>query len=133
MMTTFQIVALYVALTLLLNPFLMLRIGLHRQKKQINLGDGGDADMLARIRTHGNFTEVAPLILIGLIVMAMMNASPLMLHLVGIAYLLGRLLHFLGMSGRFGRGRMFGTILTLFAFITQGVYLLYLIFIHGPV
>lgn len=133
MMTTFQIVALYVALTLLLNPFLMLRIGLHRQKKQINLGDGGDADMLARIRTHGNFTEVAPLILIGLIAMAMLNASPLMLHLVGIAYLLGRVLHFLGMSGRFSRGRMFGTILTLLAFITQGVYLLYLIFIHGPV
>ncbi|MEM9601084.1 MAG: MAPEG family protein [Pseudomonadota bacterium] len=132
-MTTFQIVALYVALTLLFNPFLMLRIGLVRQKKKINLGDGGDAEMLARIRTHGNFTEVAPLILIGLIAMAMMNASPLMLHLVGIAYIVGRLLHFTGMNGMFGQGRFLGTILTLLAFITQGVYLLYLIFLHGPV
>ena len=133
MMTTFQIVALYVALTVLFNPFLMLRIGLVRQKKKINLGDGGDAEMLARIRTHGNFTEVAPLILIGLIAMAMMNASPLMLHLVGIAYIVGRLLHFTGMNGMFGQGRFLGTILTLLAFITQGVYLLYLIFTHGPV
>ncbi|GLQ19442.1 MAPEG family protein [Algimonas porphyrae] len=132
-MTTFQIVALYVALTLLFNPFLMLRIGLIRQKKRINLGDGGDADMLARIRTHGNFTEVAPLILIGLITMAMMNGSPLMLHIVGMALIVGRLLHFTGMNGMFGQGRFLGTILTLLAFITQGVYLLYLIFMHGPV
>ncbi|MEM7728647.1 MAG: MAPEG family protein [Pseudomonadota bacterium] len=132
-MTTFQIVALYVALTLLFNPFLMMRIGLVRQKKRINLGDGGDPDMLARVRAHGNFTEVAPLALIGLIAIAMMGGSPVMLHLFGAAYFIGRILHFLGMNGIFGQGRLIGTLLTLLVFVGEGLYLLYLIFMHGPV
>lgn len=132
-MTTFQIVALYVALSLLLNPVLMFRIGLVRQKAKISLGDGGNEDLLARIRTHGNFTEVAPLALLGLMAIAMMNGSPLMLHIFGAAYFIGRILHFLGMSGRMGQGRFIGTLTTLFVFFGQALYLFYLIFLHGPV
>jgi uncharacterized membrane protein YecN with MAPEG domain len=130
-MTTFQIVAFYVALSLFLNPALMLRIGLVRQKKKINLGDGGDADMIARIRAHGNFTEVAPLALIGLIAIAMLSGSAIMLHIFGAMYFIGRILHFLGMRGTLGQGRLFGTVLTLLMFLGQGVYLMYLIFIAG--
>lgn len=132
-MTAFQIVAFYVALSLLFNPVLMLRIGLVRQKKKINLGDGGDADMLARIRAHGNFAEVAPLALIGLMAVALMNGSPILLHIFGATYFIGRILHFLGMRGTFGQGRLIGTLMTLFTFLGLGVYLLILTFIHGPV
>lgn len=132
-MTTFQIVALYVALSLFLNPFLMFRIGLVRQGKKISLGDGGDPELLARIRAHGNFAEVAPLALIGLIAIAMMGGSPLMLHIFGAAYFIGRILHFLGMSGRMGQGRFIGTLTTLLVFFGQGAYLIYLILMHGPV
>jgi uncharacterized membrane protein YecN with MAPEG domain len=132
-MTAFQIVAFYIALSLLFNPVLMLRIGLHRQKKKINLGDGGDADMLSRIRAHGNYTEVAPLALIGLLALAFMNGSPIMAHIFGATYFIGRILHFLGMRGTFGQGRVIGTLMTLFTFLGLGFYLLYLIFAHGPV
>ena len=131
-MTTFEIVALYVALSLLLNPYLMLRIGNVRLKKKIDLGDGGDAEMLARIRAHGNFTEVAPLALIGLIAIAMLSGSAIALHIFGGAYFIGRIFHFLGMSGAFGKGRLVGTLMTLLVFIGQAGYLLYLIFIGGP-
>ena len=132
-MTAFQIVAVYIALTLLFNPVLMMRIGLHRQKKKINLGDGGDADMLSRIRAHGNFTEVAPLALIGLLALASMDGSPIMAHIFGATYFVGRILHFLGMRGTFGQGRLIGTLMTLFTFLGLGLYLLYLVFVHGPV
>lgn len=132
-MTTFQIVAFYVALTLLFNPVLMLRIGLARGKKGINLGDGGDADMLARIRAHGNFSEVAPLALIGLMAVALMNGSHIALHIFGATYFIGRILHFLGMRGTFAQGRLIGTLMTLFTFLGLGFYLLYLTFVHGPV
>jgi hypothetical protein len=131
-MTLFEIVAFYVALSVLFNPYLMLRVGQGRFKNKINLGDGGNDDMIARIRAHGNFIEIAPLVLIGLIAMAMMGASPFMLHLVGASYFVGRILHFLGMSGIFGQGRFIGTLLTLLVFLTQGLYLLFLIFINGP-
>ena len=131
-MTLFEIVAFYVALSVLLNLYLMLRVGQGRIKNKINLGDGGNDDMIARIRAHGNFTEVAPLALIGLVALAMLGASPLMLHLVGASYFIGRILHFLGMSGLFGQGRFIGTLLTLLVFLTQGLYLLFLIFTNGP-
>lgn len=133
MMTTFQIVAFYVALSLLLNPVLMFRIGLVRQKSKISLGDGGDDELLTRIRTHGNFTEVAPLALIGLFAIAMLSGSALMLHLFGALYFIGRIVHFLGMSGRMGQGRFIGTLMTLFVFFGQAIYLFYLIFMQSPV
>ena len=132
-MTTFQIVALYVALTLLLNIVLMLRVGNVRIAKKINLGDGGDELMVSRIRAHGNYIENAPLILIGLLAIAFMNGSPVMLHVLGALYFIGRVLHVLGMAGTFGQGRLIGTLSTLIVYLVGGVYLLYLVFLHGPV
>jgi len=70
-MTTFQIVALYVALNLILACVLMLRVGTQRTDKKVSLGDGGDSLLLSRIRAHANFTENAPLALIGLFGLAM--------------------------------------------------------------
>ena len=66
-MTSFQIVALYVALNLILVCVLMMRVGSQRMNKKVNIGDGGDSDLQARIRAHGNYTENAPLALLGLI------------------------------------------------------------------
>jgi len=40
--------------------------------------------MLSRIRAHGNFTENAPLALLGLIGLAMLNAHPIALHIFGL-------------------------------------------------
>jgi len=64
--TTYHIVAIYVALNLALAAILLYRVSQVRQGKKINLGDGGDEVMFARIRAHGNFTENAPLALLGL-------------------------------------------------------------------
>lgn len=127
-MTLFQIVALYIALNLILAPLLMFRVGQVRLGKKINLGDGGDALMLSRIRAHGNFTENAPLALLGLIGLAMLNAHPIALHIFGAAFFIGRILHAMGMAGSFGQGRLVGTVLTLLTFLGQAVYLLFMIF-----
>ena len=126
-MTLFQIVALYIALNLILAPLLMFRVGQVRLGKKINLGDGGDDLMLSRIRAHGNFTENAPLALLGLIGLAMLNAHPIALHIFGAAFFIGRILHAMGMAGSFGQGRLVGTLLTLLTFLGQAIYLLFLI------
>ncbi len=39
----------------LLGVALTLKVGRLRGQKRINLGDGGDPEMLAAIRAHGNF------------------------------------------------------------------------------
>ena len=133
-MTSFQIVALYTALALLLNVPLMLRVGRGRLAKKINLGDGGDADMIARVRAHGNFIENAALSLIALFALAMLNGSQVMMHILGSAFIIGRVLHALGMAGKFGQGRLIGTLLTLLFYIVSGLYILYLAFFaFGPV
>jgi len=127
-MTLFQIAALYIALNLLLAPILMFRVGQIRIGKKINLGDGGDDLMLSRIRAHGNFTENAPLALLGLVGLAMLGAHPIALHVFGAAFFIGRILHAMGMSGSFGQGRLVGTMLTLLTFLGQAGYLLFLVF-----
>lgn len=127
-MTLFQIVALYIALNLILAPILMYRVGQVRLGKKINLGDGGDDLMLSRIRAHGNFTENAPLALLGLIGLAMLGAHPIALHVFGAAFFIGRILHAMGMAGSFGQGRLIGTLTTLLTFFGQAAYLLFLIF-----
>lgn len=127
-MTLFQIVALYVALNLILAPILMFRVGQIRIKENINLGDGGNDLMLSRIRAHGNFTENAPLALIGLIALAMLQAHPIALHIFGAAFIIGRVAHAMGMAKTFGQGRLVGTMLTLFTYLGTVGYLLFLIF-----
>jgi uncharacterized membrane protein YecN with MAPEG domain len=127
-MTLFQIVAFYLALNLLLAPILMFRVGQVRLGKKINLGDGGDELMISRIRAHGNFIENAPLALLGLLGLAMLKAAPVALHLFGAAFLIGRVLHAMGMAKVFGQGRLVGTLLTLLTYFGTAAYLLLLIF-----
>jgi len=127
-MTLFQIAALYIALNMILAPILMFRVGQVRMSKKIDLGDGGDELMRARIRAHGNFTENAPLALLGLLGLAMLQAHPIAIHVFGAAFFIGRILHAMGMAKTFGQGRMFGTLLTVLTFFTQAGYILFLIF-----
>ena len=127
-MTTFGIVGFYIALNMLLAPILMFRVGQVRIGKKINMGDGGDKLMLSRIRAHGNFTENAPLTLLGLLALAFLGAHPIALHVFGAAFFIGRILHAMGMSGAFGKGRLVGTLTTLLVYFGQALYILFLVF-----
>jgi uncharacterized membrane protein YecN with MAPEG domain len=127
-MTLNAIIALYVALNMLLAVILMYRVGQVRLGKKINLGDGGDELMLSRIRAHGNFTENAPLALLGLVALAYLGAHPIALHIFGAAFFIGRILHAMGMASVFGQGRLVGTLLTLLTFVGQAIYIFVLIF-----
>ena len=127
-MTTFGIVGFYIALNMLLAPILMFRVGQVRIGKKINMGDGGDKLMLSRIRAHGNFTENAPLTLLGLVALAFLGAHPIALHIFGTAFFIGRILHAIGMSGKFIMGRLVGTLTTLLVYFGQALYILFLVF-----
>ena len=128
-MTSFQIVALYVALNLLLKAVLMVRVGQSRTRNKVNLGDGGNEELFGRIRAHGNFIETTPLALLGLFALAMLNAPALALHIFGAGFFLGRVAHAIGMAApqSTGKGRLIGAVLALLTFIAEAVYLLYLI------
>jgi len=126
-MTLFEIVALYAAINLILAPVLMFRVGQVRIGKKINLGDGGDTELISRVRAHGNFTENAPLLLIGLLVLASLSALPIVLHIFGATFTIGRVLHALGMSGAFKQGRLVGTLSAIVSYFGMAVTIIYLI------
>lgn len=110
----------------LLNLWLMIRVGQVRTSEKVSVGDGGNEKVLRRMRAHSNYIETAPfiLILVGLIEMTSKgDTSPTWLWIVGGIYLLGRVAHGIGMDdGKFGKGRMIGTIVTMLTLLGLGAF-----------
>ena len=72
---TADITGLYAAALALLFVVLSARVITVRRANKVSLGDGGDADLLARVRAQGNFAEYAPLGIV-LILIAELQATP---------------------------------------------------------
>jgi len=69
------------------------RVSQRRREGGVPLGDSGDAQMLRVIRGHGNFAEYVPLILLMMAMLELGHTSKYVLHALGIALLVGRVLH----------------------------------------
>lgn len=126
-MTLFEIVALYIAINILILFCLTFLVIRQRRGQEISIGHGDSESMQRAIRVHGNFTEYAPLALIGMFAMAGLGASPAWLHGVGIAFTLGRVMHAFGYSKVTGRsfGRLYGMMITGLTLLTIAGYLLF--------
>lgn len=113
-MTAIQAAAFWVGVNALFLIFLSVRVGAARAKHKVNLGDGGNDAVNRAIRTHGNYTEYAPMALIGLLALGLLNAAPLFVHIAGALFLFARLSHYLGLgAGVWAQGRLVGTLLTM--------------------
>jgi uncharacterized membrane protein YecN with MAPEG domain len=100
-----------------------------RRKLHIGLGDAGHPEMLRAIRVHANFAEYVPLCL-GLMYLAEVQGAPAwLLHGMGMALVLARLTHALGVSQvqEITRFRVAGVSLTLSILLVANCYL---IFVH---
>ena len=93
----------------LLAVALATNVGLMRGRKRINLGDGGDAEMQAAVRAHGNLVEFAPLTLL-MIYMASDFYGFRMVASLSVVLLVARVLHAGGMMGLIPKGRLLGTL-----------------------
>ncbi len=123
--TLLSISPLYLAiLGLMMVPF-TLRVGLYRVKNKIDLGDGGDKKMLRLIRSQANFVETAPLAALLIVAMELTGAADIWLHCVGAALVIGRLAHYLGLSGAGPFiGRPIGMVLTFLVYLVSSGWLL---------
>lgn len=83
----------------LLYFWLSVRVVRTRATSRVSLGDGGDQVLLRRIRAHANFAEYVPfcLILIAVIELSF-DAPPQILWAAGLALVVVRLCHAIGMS-----------------------------------
>lgn len=120
------IVGLYAGVLALLYIVLTFRTIILRGKFKAALGDGKQELLQRAIRVHGNFNEYVPLGLVLLFLVAANQAPNYLIHILGAALLLGRLLHALGVS----RSpeplilRQIGMVLTTGSIITSAGFLL---------
>jgi uncharacterized membrane protein YecN with MAPEG domain len=91
----------------LLAVTLTVSVGRLRMQKKIYLGDGGDPEMLAAIRAHGNFMEYVPLCLLLIYVVSDFYAFWYVAAL-SLVLLLSRVLHAGGLLGFIPLGRTLG-------------------------
>ena len=83
------IAALYAGLIGLLLVALAIPISRLRRSLKVGLGDGGDKVLARAIRAHANAVEWAVPALLLLLLAELTRASPLLLHVCGIALVAG--------------------------------------------
>jgi len=90
-----------------------------RFKHRVGMGDGGNEDMQRRIRMHGNFAEYVPFALILIFLTETGNMAPWFIHGLGIALVIGRISHAVGLYNiaPINKARQIGMILTLLVII----------------
>ena len=120
--TSLAIVGFYVGLNLLLNLFLAYRVSANRLRTKVLTGTGEDEKLYNANRAHIVNVEYTPITLIGLVVLHLLAASIYVLHIVGLALTIGRILHAIGLSRSSGETtpRFFGTLLTWVALLVAG-------------
>ena len=118
---------LYAGLLALWFLLLTLRVVQERHRTQIALGDGGDATLARRIRGHANFAEYVPLALLLLAILELSRFSIYVIHALGAALLISRVLHGYAFAFRtqFRFGVFWGVLLTVVVLAIEAVLCLY--------
>ena len=124
------ITSLYALLLLPIWAILWIGVASARSERKVSIGDGGDAQLLLKVRRHGNFIEWAGLILIFMILAETQAASAMWLHLAGVLTVIGRLAHPMGLRIEqaehplryVGNGTNFVAILILAAAIARSLF-----------
>jgi hypothetical protein len=116
----------------LINVWLSFRIGQIRRAEKISVGDGGNLRLIARMRAQLNFVEYTPLVLILIALIEFTHGSPLWLWVVMALFIVGRVLHPLGMDGR-PRYRPIATSISMLSTLFLGAYAALLVFMKGAV
>lgn len=109
----------------IINLWLAIRVGQVRTREKVMIGDGGNENVIRRMRAHANFTEFTPFILILIAALELATGTSTWLWIISSLFLVGRLLHAFGMDG-FMPGRMIGTIVTMVSLLGLGGYAIYI-------
>lgn len=122
-----RITGLYAALAALLVIVLVFRVVMRRRSAKVGIGDGGDHELIRRVRAHANAAETLPIGLLLLLLVELNQTLPLVVHLFGITLIVGRVLHAWGLTRHAGTspGRLIGMMLTLLSMLGMALLLLW--------
>jgi uncharacterized membrane protein YecN with MAPEG domain len=112
-MEDLHISLLSAALAALIVGWLGMRCGSIRAKDKILHGDGGNGLLFRRMRAQSNFTEYTPIALALILVLDLAGQDGWLLGVSALAFMLGRVLHAIGMDAETAaKPRMIGMLLT---------------------
>lgn len=118
-----QAAVLYVGLNGLITLVLGLYVSVVRLKGGVYFGEGTEPKLQRAIRAHGNNIEYVPITLLAILGVAVLSASTMLVHVLGILLTVGRVLHGVGlnMSSGASAGRGGGILLTWFALLGAAI------------
>ena len=122
-----HITGIYAALATLLVLILAARVSFGRGRAKVGIGDGGDHELLKRIRAHANALENLPIALLLLLLLELDQVRPPWLHAFGCVLVAGRILHAIGLSrtSKESIGRLLGTAMTWGVMLVMALLLLW--------
>jgi uncharacterized membrane protein YecN with MAPEG domain len=89
--------SLYVALAMIMLCVLSVNVIMERRANNKPVGFDKNTTLERSIRAQGNFTEYAPIFLIGFFVLELLSSSKMLLHSLGLIFFSGRILHFISL------------------------------------
>ncbi len=92
----------FAAALAVINLWLAIRVGQHRVGQKVMHGDGGVPVIQKRMRAHSNFAEYVPIVLVLVVLLELAWGQPMWLWVVAALYVVGRILHALGMDAEQG-------------------------------
>jgi len=95
---TFTVTPIYALAIAAIYMVLWMRVTAKRGAMGQSIGDGGDLELLLRVRQHGNCAEWSSFLLILMILAEGMGAPSLYIHIGGALLLIGRLAHPFGLK-----------------------------------
>lgn len=123
-----KITSLYLGINILLFITLAINVIRIRQTQKVSLGDGGREDLMRATRAFGNNAEYLAVVFILLMLLELYHTSPVILHLLGAFFTLGRITHALAITGQAGKNAMLfrvgGMVITLTVLALGAVYLI---------
>jgi uncharacterized membrane protein YecN with MAPEG domain len=119
-----MITMLYAGLCTILVVVLGMRVVLFRFRHKIGLGDGGDRELMKRVRAHANAVENLPLALLLLGGMELNGYPAPWVHGFGATLVVSRTAHAWGLSHSSGTsaGRFLGTLFTWLLMLTMATF-----------
>lgn len=124
-----MVTALYASILAMLMCWLAFQVIKARRKHKIRYGDGGiEALQIART-AHSNSVDYIPTTLILMALLEFNGASAWLIHLAGIIFTAGRIIHCRGILTESFKGRVSGMRVTFFTiFALSGLNILFLPF-----
>lgn len=94
-----------------------------RRGRRVGLGDGGDRELLRRIRVHANFIEYVPMLLVLLALLELAGLDGRVVGALGVVLFVARLMHAQGLGSSEGvsTGRFWGTLMTWIVLLAASV------------